>query len=55
MRELIKKILAKLACSHKWELHNRTERFMFDEDQSPYKRQDTLICQNCGKIKKIIL
>ena len=49
------KLVEKWACCHEWKTH-RTMR-SYDEvwDKLSTKVEETLICQKCGKIKKIKL
>lgn len=54
MRELILAILQKWACKHKWKNHRETATYC-DDDERPTKIQQTLICQECGKIKKVFV
>ena len=52
---MIKQILQKLSCLHKWKSHNRTKVYDPECRDTPYEIKETLICQTCGKIKKIKL
>lgn len=52
MKELLKQLLSKWVCHHKWELYNRMN---VTDKGKVYKVEDTLICEKCGKIKKISL
>jgi len=57
---MIKKILEKLSCKHKWYTYNETETYSSFtcgsiKNEIPIKHKHTLICKKCGKIKKIIL
>ena len=49
------KLIEKWACHHSWETHFRTEVYDKSFAAGPWKREETLICSKCGKIKKIIL
>ena len=51
------KILEKLLCGHKWEVHFTTDIYgkTWNKEKGIIERQQTLICQLCGKIKKIKL
>lgn len=53
--ELIKKYLAKLACCHKWFVHKETRVWdvSFGKTEYPTYSIQILICEHCGKIKKI--
>ena len=55
MYKLLLKILEKLACKHKWLLHQKNNIFEDSSDKYPTIIKDTLICSECGKIKKITL
>lgn len=54
MKELFKQWLAKLACMHTWRTHCRTKDVEYDGG-IPRAITETLICEKCGKIKKITL
>lgn len=49
------KLVEKWACCHKWETHKRMRSYDDEHDKLPSKVEETLICQKCGKIKKITL
>ena len=49
-----KKFWNKVLCSHKWVVHDQTNVHGYGS-AIPYKQKQTLICTECGKIKKIIL
>lgn len=49
------KLVEKWACCHKWEKHYIMNTYSDDYSKMPYKTVETLICQKCGKIKKIRL
>lgn len=49
------KLVEKLACCHDWELHRRMNTYDEYSVNKPWKIEETLICQKCGKIKKIQL
>lgn len=56
MKEAIIKLINKWACSHKWKLHQRMSSYNNgDTTKTPVYVKDTLICESCGKIKKIKL
>jgi hypothetical protein len=53
-RGLFKSWLAKFACHHKWYVHHKCD--VYDEGgNSRIGFEQTLICENCGKIKKLKL
>ena len=56
--KIIKQLFEKWACKHKWETYYRSEIFGTSartgwRSENPIRIDDTLICQICGKIKKI--
>ncbi len=54
MKELIKRLFEKWACKHKWTTHMTTNVYQPGNPKDmPWKIQDTLICKECGKIKRI--
>lgn len=55
MKELIKNLLKKWSCFHKWELHKEVKTYdpVFNSGNRPVAIHQTLICNVCGKIKKI--
>ena len=56
MYKLILQILEKWACKHKWETfaeHKAVNTKESDEDYIKLYSSYTLICTECGKIKKI--
>lgn len=58
MWTLLKKLIAKWACMHEWDVYNRKETFLINKDgqqigDMPIEHTHTLICKECGKIKKI--
>lgn len=55
MLELIKNIFKKWGCSHKWNTYAKRDVYNKPNDTMPYESRHTLICSECGKIKKIIL
>ena len=55
MWKLICNILEKWGCMHYWEKYNTTNVFIESHKDIPHKIIDTLICNKCGKIKKIEL
>ena len=52
-------IFAKLFCLHQWDLYNEMKTYAYGrpakDGHSPVETKHTLICKNCGKIKKITL
>lgn len=56
MRQAIINLINKWACMHKWESHKVTDwtSTTFNDNQI-VRSQETLICEKCGKIKKISL
>ena len=55
MWEALIKLVEKWACCHEWETYQITKTYDDDYDKRPSKIEHTLICQKCGKIKKIKL
>jgi len=55
MKELIKRILSKWGCHHRWEVHNEVNVWSKKTDSMPVRSRQTLICTECGKIKRINL
>lgn len=52
MKELIISLLKKWSCSHSWEKYYENQTFSY-RNKLPSKIEHTLICKNCGKIKRI--
>lgn len=50
MWQALVKLVEKWACCHEWELYSETKTY---EGSRCLKTEHTLICQKCGKIKKI--
>lgn len=50
-KEIFIKLILKLLCSHKWEFYFQSTTKNING--SIHKVEHTLICQSCGKIKKI--
>ncbi len=50
---MFKRIFEKLACKHKWEVHFRQKTFESEYAKMPHTIVDTLICTECGKIKRV--
>lgn len=53
---MLKQLIEKLLCKHKWEVLDRIRIYKTYFDQTtdfPYKIIEVFVCQNCGKIKKI--
>ena len=55
MWQVLIKLVEKWAYFHEWKLYNRTEVYGRTFDLKPYETKDTLICEKCGKIKRIKL
>ena len=55
MWQALIKLVEKWACCHEWESHHTTKVYENSFDHIPWKVEETLICQKCGKIKKITL
>ena len=51
---LLKKWLAKFACHHKWYVHHKCDVYN-TSGKARIGFEQTLICHNCGKIKKLKL
>lgn len=52
---MIKKIFEKWFCKHKWKVHYTMEIYNSGGSPIPSKVRQTIICENCGKIKQINL
>lgn len=52
MKELLKKLLNKWACCHVWVEYKKT-RVYEDDCKIPAYYEYLLICNKCGKIKKV--
>jgi hypothetical protein len=52
---MLKKIIEKLFCKHKWQVHSKIEVYGGEHSKTPHTMRQTLICQECGKITKIKL
>lgn len=55
MIQLLKLWLEKLSCKHKWKIHHITKVYEHSDNSMPREIKQTLICQECGKIKRIKL
>lgn len=55
MWQALIKLIEKCACCHNWETHFQTSVYEKSYNKRPWEIQETLICQKCGKIKKIKL
>lgn len=55
MWQALIKLVEKWACCHEWKTHRRMSSYDGTHDKLPTKVEETLICQKCGKIKKIQL
>ncbi len=53
MKQQFLQWLSKLSCHHKWDLHRRVKVFINKCDTLPVEIYETLICKECGKIKRI--
>lgn len=53
MWKALVKLVEKWACCHEWKTYHKTYTYENDYDKRPWKVEHTLICQKCGKIKKI--
>lgn len=54
--KILKQILEKLACKHKWRVHYQISIYApFSIHGRPETIRQTLICAKCGKIEKINL
>lgn len=51
----IKDLLTKISCHHDWRVHKEVNVYEFNSSKRPYKITQTLICNKCGKIKRIKL
>lgn len=49
------KLIEKWECCHEWETHRIIKCYKGEWNKLPDKVEETLICQKCGKIKKIKL
>lgn len=52
---MLRKLIEKWSCKHKWKIHHNTEVYDTEIAKTPTKLRQTLICQECGKIKQINL
>jgi hypothetical protein len=52
---MLRKLIEKWTCKHKWKIHNTTNIYDIDIPDMPTGTRQTLICQECGKIKQINL
>lgn len=50
-----KKLIEKLLCMHKWQVHETVRIFETPEAKYPVSSSQVLICEHCGKIKQIKL
>lgn len=55
MGKYIKQFLDKLFCLHKWDNVSEMNVFEYENSKMPYQTKRTLICERCGRIKKINL
>ena len=55
MWQALIKLVEKLACCHELKTHRTMSSYNKTCDELPTKVEETLICQKCGKIKKIKL
>ena len=53
--KMLRKLIEKWSCKHKWKIHNTTNIRDTEMPDIPTAVRQTLICQECGKIKKINL
>lgn len=53
MIEFIKALFEKWSCRHKWIVHNKTKVYGYYNLDSYLYTKETLICTECGKIKRI--
>jgi len=51
---MIKKLIEKWTCKHKWKVHYENKIYN-KGSELPHTIQQTLMCEECGKIKKIKL
>ena len=52
---MLRKLIEKWSCKHKWKIHNTTNVHDTEIPDMPTAVRQTLICQECGKIKQINL
>lgn len=52
MWKFLIKLMDKWCCKHSWNKYYESQT-KNSEHENPYKIEHTLICKNCGKIKKI--
>jgi hypothetical protein len=55
MWQALIKLVEKWAFCHEWKSHRTMKSYDESWDKLPAKVEETLICQKCGKIKKISL
>jgi hypothetical protein len=53
--KMLRKLIEKWSCKHKWEIHNTTNIRDTEMPDIPTAVRRTLICKDCGKIKQINL
>ena len=53
LKDLVKRILNKIACAHEWDVYHESRVFDGDYSERPHTIKHTLICKKCGKIKQI--
>ena len=53
--EWLKNLLDKWSCKHDWKMHHQNNIFVGSDSERPYEVRQTLICNHCGKVKKITL
>ena len=51
---MIRKLIEKLICRHKWEVHYTADIYS-ELYEKPVEIRQTLVCKECWKIKKITL
>jgi len=50
---MLKKLIEKILCMHKWNTYNESKTFEYSGAELPIYVTHTLICEKCGKIKKV--
>ncbi len=52
---MFKELIEKWSCKHKWKEFHKIRVFYEESDTMPYETKFIMICENCGKINKIVI
>lgn len=55
MKEIIKKIINKLCCSHEWEEVSHIKTYSKNDGELPIQIDYLYCCKKCGKFKQITI